>query len=95
MVVLLGILGIAVLIGAVVACVYSYFAYEEGDSDNRYGRYQNVFISPFNRLYDYGQGKTLRALGLIERNRIRSEQNVLKREIRADRKTNKGVKSDG
>lgn len=84
-----------VFIGLIAACIFGYYAYDEGDTDSRWGKYDNDFITPFNQLYDYGQGKRARSQERIERNRIRSEKNYLKYEIRAERKTNKGVKSDG
>ena len=95
MVALIFIVTIAVVIGLIVACVYGFWAYDEGDSDGRWGKYENAYITPFNQLYDYGQGKQQRGRDIIARNRIRSEKNDLKRQIKAERKTNKGVKSDG
>lgn len=95
MVVLIVITGIAVVVGLVIVCIHGYFAYDEGDTDRRWGKYENTFITPFNQLYDYGQGKQQRGRDRIARNRNRSEKNDLKRQIKAERKTNKGVKSDG
>lgn len=95
MVFLLVLLLTAIVVGSVFVCIYSFYAYDMGDTDNLCGKYENAFTTPFNQLYDYGQGKAGRGQKLKARNLIRSEQNALKREIRAERKTNKGVKSDG